>query len=294
MSEKMTLAKICELGLVFSGGEEGEGFVGSDGVFTDNWTDGESFKENADTLKRFKDVKSLANSYMDVRKKVGRNPDTLVEIPSDTSSDEVKAAWRKAGGVPETVEDYKYEYSDEFRTVLGDMDENKMTAIREFAHKELELSPAKFQKLLDFYHKTVVSDISTADISFTEQQKEAQEKSTAELKKLWLGDYDNKVLRANAILRKYGGEEAVASLNAQNSPLMAQFLEKIAESMSETQLKGLTGPASSTSGDLKTRIADVREQMDKIVADNPVNFKINAKYKELVERKTDLYKQMSK
>lgn len=296
MNEKMTLEKICQLGLVFSGGEEegggDKGFVGSDGVFTDNWTDDEAFKENADTLSRFKDVKSLANSYMDIRKKVGKNPDTLVEIPRDDSSDEVKAAWRKAGGVPESLDGYEYTMPDEIGVKL-EIDDNKMASFKEFAFKELELSPGKFVKLMDYYHKAQVSDIDSFDTSFNEKLKEDQEKATVELKKLWLGDYDNKVLRANAILRKYGGEDAVASFSAQNSPLMAQFLEKIAESMSEIQLKGLTGQTVPTTGDITTKINDIRTEMDKITKENPVNFKANSKYKELLERKRELYKQKS-
>lgn len=295
MSEKMTLQRICELGLVFSGGEDepNEGFVSPDGALADGWAGRDEFKENEATLSRYKNVTDLANSLIATKTKYGKNPDVMVEVPSDTSSDEVKSAWRKARGVPDSTDDYKYEMSDDLTVKLGPLDDKKLIAFRDFAHKQ-DWSPKQFKDALDFYHTNIATDIDSYDVTFNEQLKEAQEKGTVELKKLWLGDYDTKVLRANAILRKYGGEEAVASFSAENSPLMAQFLEKIAESMSETQLTSLTGAPSIVAGDLKAKIAEVREQMDTIVKDNPINFAINAQYKELTERKRNLYKQSQK
>lgn len=293
MSKKMTLEKICQLGLVFSGGEEeggDEGFVNSAGVFLEGWAGRDEFKENEATLSRYKNVTDLANSLIATKTKYGKNADVMVEIPGETSSDEVKAAWRKAKGVPDSVDAYEYEMSDEMAVKLGPLDDKKLTEFRDFAQKQ-DWSPKQFKDALDFYHTNIATDIDLYDVTYNEQLKEDQEKGTVELKKLWLGDYDTKVLRANAVLRKYGGEEAVASFNAQNSPLMAQFLDKIAESMSETQLTSLVSSASATAGDIKAKLAEVREQMDKIIKDNPVNFAINAQYKELLERKHNLYKQ---
>lgn len=293
MAEKMTLARICELGLVFSGGEEGgEGFVGADGVFADGWAGRDEFKENEATLSRYKNVTDLANSLVATKAKFGKNPDVMVEIPSDTSSDEVKAAFRKARGVPDSVDSYEYKMPDDIGTKLT-IDDAKMATFKEFAYKELEITPKNFVKLMDFYHKNLATDLDSFDVTYNEQLKEDQEKGTVELKKKWLGDYDTKVLRANAIMRKYGGEEAVASFSAQNSPLMAEFLDKIAESMSEDTLKGLAAQTGSTSADLKSKVAEIRGQMDKITKENPANFKANAGYKELIERKRQLYKQMS-
>ncbi len=155
MNRKMTLDEFLEQGHVFSGGEESdgggnEGFVGSDGTFKDGWTGRDEFKDHADTLGRYKTVGDLAKSHMELRTKFNKNPDTMVEIPSETSDDAVQAAWRKANGVPETVDEYKYEYSDDFATKLGPLDDTKMGVMKEFAHKELGLSNAKLQKLLDF------------------------------------------------------------------------------------------------------------------------------------------------
>jgi len=275
------------------GGELGgdTGFVNSDGTFVDGWTDREQFKDNADTLVRFGNVSDLAHSYMDLRKKTSKNPDSLVEIPNANSSDEIKAAWRKANDVPDTTDDYKYELSPELAAKLGPLDDKKIADVKEFAHKELELSPAKFQKLLDFYHTVVANEIDVVSTTLAEQQTRAKEESIAELKKEWLSSYDDKVARANAVMRKYGGDKAVAEFNAENSPAMAKFLDNIAEAMSEDTLKGLKGNSSVTRDGLKSQIAEIRSQMDVIQKEYPATYKGNAKFKDLQEQKRSLYKQ---
>ena len=265
--------------------------VSTDGSFVENWSE-KYGEENLAHLSRYKDFDSLVNSHIATKKKLGKNPDTLVEIPTDDSSDEVKAAWAKASGVPDDIKDYEYNLSDELAVKLGSLDEKKMTAAREFAHKELGLSPAKFTKLLDFYHNNIAADLDAADVSFTEQKNAKIAENKAELKKEWRDSYDDKVQMANAIIRKYGGEDAVAEINAENSPLMAKFLNKIADAMSEDTLKGLKSTSVTTATNIKSRINDIRVQMDKIEKENPANFKGNIKYRELKIQKRELYKQM--
>ena len=122
------------------GGGGETGYVGVDGTFADGWTGREEFKANAETLGRFKSVPELAKGYMEARTKIGKDPNSLAEIPTETSSDEIKAAWGKANGKPDTVDGYEYNYSDDFAAKLGPIDETKMSAIKEFAHKELRMA----------------------------------------------------------------------------------------------------------------------------------------------------------
>lgn len=265
--------------------------INEDGSFAENWYE-KYGEENKDHLSRFKKFDDFVNSSVSARKKIGRDPDTLIQIPDENSSDEVKAAWSKARGRPDTSDKYEYTMSDEHAVKVGPLDDKKMTAFREFAHKR-DWSQSEFKEALDFYLNMVSGDIDTNNIAFNEKKAEVAEKGKAELKKKWLGEYDNRVLRANAVLRKYGGADAVASFGAENSPQMAVFLDNIAEAMSEDTLKGITSITTPTRDSIKTQIADVRAQMDIIVRENPHNFKANAKYKELKEKKTELYKQMS-
>ncbi len=275
-------------------GQEGNGsgdqtsLVNPDGSFVDNWH-GKYGKENEGHLSRYKNLDALVNSHIATKKKFGRDPDTLVEIPTETSSDEVKAAWAKAHGVPE---EYEYALSDEMAVKLGPLNDKKMEALREFG-KSKNWSQADFKDVLDFYHKNISDDLDSYEITNNEQLVEAQEKGKAELRKEkgWQseGEYNNKVFLANALMRKYGGEEAVASFNAQNSPTMAKFLNNMVGAMSEDTLKGLGPSTVQLSADIDSQMADVRSQMDAIIKENPFNFKINSKFKDLKKKKTELY-----
>jgi hypothetical protein len=263
--------------------------VNADGSYVENWHE-KYGQENAAHLSRYKTHDDLVNSHIATKKKFGKNPDSLVEIPTETSSDEVKAAWAKAHNVPEA---YEYALSDEMAVKLGPLDDKKMEALREFG-KSKNWSQQDFKDVLDFYHNSVAGDIDAFGEQTTKEQAEAAEAAKAELKKLWLDNYDAKVQRAQSVMEKYGGVDAVAEANLQNSPTMIKFLDNIAEAMSEDTLKGLTTPSGPSASNIDSQLADIREEMNKIMQANPANFKNNIKYKELSTRKHDLYVQKQK
>ncbi len=97
------------------------GYVNPDGTFSDKWLDAlpEDAKDYKDTLAKYKSVpdmaKALANANQLIGKKLG--------VPNEKSSPEEVAAYRKALGIPDTLDDYKFapdalpegmEWSDEF------------------------------------------------------------------------------------------------------------------------------------------------------------------------------------
>ncbi len=287
------------------GGGGGEaGFVGSDGVFAENWASGESFKENEAMLSRYKNVTDMANSLVDTKKKFGRNPDTLVEIPSETSGDDVRTAWRKANGVPETVDGYAYDYSDDFATKLGPLKDDRMVAVKDFAHKELGLSPAKFQKLLDFYHTNIVSDTDAFSAELEEGNNQRFEDGTAMLKGLWLDGTDDRTAAALAHLQAYGEIEVKGAdgemvnpleklfeeaPQLKQSPWLTMIMDNMAQKMGEATRKGGGGDGALSLDSINSQITDIRNQQDVIRKGNPVNFKGNPQFKDLEGRLKVLY-----
>ena len=280
------------------------GYVGSDGTFNDGWTGREEFKAHADTLGRFKSVSDLANGYMSARTKIGKDPNSLVEIPNDTSSDEVKAAWRKANGVPETIDEYKYEYSDDFATKLGPLDDKKMGAIKEFAHKELGLSNSKFQKLLDFYHTNISNDIDAGSKSFEEQKQAAYDKGMAILNREWLEGTADRTAAAQELLQRYGeievrGEDGnmvnplemlfAESPELKTSPWLTMIADNMARAMNEDTLHGKGTSVGLSLEGINTQIADLRSEQNAIRDANPINFKSDAKFKDIERRLKLLY-----
>ncbi len=286
------------------GGGGDAGFVGSDGTFNDGWTGREEFKANADTLGRFKNVNELANGYMAARTKIGKDPNSLAEIPNDTSSDEVRATWAKANGVPDSVDGYEYNYSDDFATKLGPLDDTKMAAIREFSHKELGLSPAKFQKLMDFYHANASGEVDAFNTTLEEQIQASKDKGMAILNKAWLDGVDDRTKGALLHLQKYGeievkGEngEMVNPLEMlfadnpelKNSPWLTMIADNMAQAMSEDTAHGGGGDGPSSLEGINAQIVELRSQQNEIRTASPVNFKSDPKFKDLEGRLKLLY-----
>jgi hypothetical protein len=78
-------------------------------------------------------------------------------------------------------------------------------------------------------------------------------------------------------------------------PYMVMFLDNVANAMSEDTLRDLGSPAvGMTREEINSQIADVRSQMDAVMKENPSNFKGNAKYKDLRQKKTKLYEKLKK
>ena len=287
------------------GGGGDTGYVGVDGTFTDGWTGREEFKANAETLGRFKSVPELAKGYMEARTKIGKDPNSLAEIPNDTSSDEVKAAWGKANGKPETVDGYEYDYSDDFSAKLGPLDETKMSALKDFAHKELGLSPTKFQKLLDFYHTNASGEVDSFNATLEEQRQASKDKGMAILNEVFLDTTDDRTASAEAFLQKYGEIEVKGengemvnplemlfeeSPELKNSPWLTMIADNMVQAMGEDTLKGGRGPSGGMSLEgINTQIAEIRSQQDAIRKETPVNFKSNPKFKDLEGRLKVLY-----
>ncbi|KKK85094.1 hypothetical protein LCGC14_2776760 [marine sediment metagenome] len=305
MSEKMTLAKICELGLVFSGGEEeggGEGFVGSDGVFAENWTGRDEFKDNAAML-NYNSVTDLANGLVATKKKLGKNPDTLVEIPSETSSDDVRAAWSKAHGRPDTQDLYEYTLSDEHAVKLGPLDDNNMVMLKEFAHKK-NWNQQDFKEALDLYHTMQVTGVDTFSESLEESKTQRFDAGTAILKGQWLEGTDDRTAAALAHLRKYGEIEVKGADGKMINPLEKLFeeapqlkqspwltiiMDNMAQKMGEADRKGGGGTGALSLDGINSQITGIRAQQAVIRVKNPVNFKGDPEFKRLEESLKVLY-----
>ncbi|KKL29086.1 hypothetical protein LCGC14_2368710, partial [marine sediment metagenome] len=76
----------------------------SDGTFGDGWqtTLPEGYRDEK-SLSTVKDAKVLARMFVDTKRMVGKD---MMEIPTETSSEETWDAYHKIGGKPETVVDY--------------------------------------------------------------------------------------------------------------------------------------------------------------------------------------------
>jgi hypothetical protein len=82
--------------------------------------------------------------------------------------------------------------------------------------------------------------------------------------------------------------------NLVTSPYFLMLLDKVADSMSEDTIKGVVGTTAPTASQTDSQIVEVRTEMDKIMKENPANFRNNPRYKELKLRKHELYERKKK
>ena len=84
----------------------------SDGTFGENWQGqlDEGLRED-NSLKTFKNVNDLAKSFVNTKSMVGKN---TMEVPTDASSELVWDTFHKAGGRPDTVDDYNLKAPEDF------------------------------------------------------------------------------------------------------------------------------------------------------------------------------------
>ncbi|MEO6103592.1 MAG: hypothetical protein ABIP44_08140, partial [Pseudoxanthomonas sp.] len=124
------------------------GFAGPDGTFTDGWTSRlpEELGEYRNGLAKFKTVADFARSYQGLEQKLGSKAN-LVAVPTEKSTPQEMASYRKALGIPENPGDYKLETGplpEGFQ-----VDEHKMAQFSQLAHK-LNIPPSAAKELLAY------------------------------------------------------------------------------------------------------------------------------------------------
>ena len=97
-----------------------------------------------------------------------------------------------------------------------------MAAIKEFSHKELDLSPSKFQKLVDFYHTNIASDHDAFNTEMEEANTARFEAGTEILKGQWLDGTDERTAAALAHLQKYAEFEVKGKDGEMVNPCLGQ------------------------------------------------------------------------
>ncbi len=285
------------------GGSEGDvSVLDSGGSFTKEFY-GSHGEENREYLSRYKAPSDLAKANVELRKKFSKNPDTMIEIPSDTSGDDVKAAWAKAHGRPETQDLYEYSLSDDNATKLGPLNDDKMAAFREFGHKK-NWSQQDFKDVLDFYHTSVSADNDAFSAELKESADQRFEAGTAILEGQWLEGTDERTKAALAHLQKYGEIEVKGangemvnpleklfeeSPNLKQSPWLTMIMDSMAQKMGEAGRVGGGDSGALSLDSINSQITEIRNQQAVIRTANPVNFKGNPQFKELEGRLKQLY-----
>ncbi|MCK5610263.1 hypothetical protein KAR91_50790 [Candidatus Pacearchaeota archaeon] len=270
--------------------------VNADGTFTENWY--EPFgEENKATLSRFKTLPDLVNSHVATKRKMGVNSDKLFEMPGEHTSDEARTAFHKARGVPDGVEGYKYVKVDGISEKVL-VEEKQIAAFKEIS-KKYNLTDAQFNGVVNDYLKGIGPDIDSMEMAQAEATEQRKQEGNQVLTQMFKDEAPQRKVRANNILDKYGldkinmpdGTESSIknelfkeNPNLLTSAYMLMLLDKVAGSMSEDSIKGLTPGGSFTNPEqLKSQIAELRA--------NPAYLdRKHAQHKDIRNQMNELYK----
>lgn len=150
------------------------------------------------SLATFKDVGTLAKSYVEAQKLIGSK---RIAIPGDKAPETEWNQFYSSLGRPETHD--KYEVPDIKLEEGVAFDEKKLDAVKQHFHK-LGLTPKQAHGAMEYYLNHVNETVKTTR-GATEAAHTA---AIAELQKDWGDSFETNVDIARGIIKKFGGEHA--------------------------------------------------------------------------------------
>lgn len=206
-------------------------YVQPDGTLADGWTnhlpdDAVPYKE---TLARYKTVPDMAKALAHANALVGRK----LGVPSEKSTPEEVAAYRKALGVPESLEEYDFtpaEVPEGFN-----WDKDAMKPFAEVAHKH-HIPPGAMKELAGLFAQYESSKVDVLQGMFDQQRQEA----VSTLQKEWGGDFQK-----NLSVAKQAAKIAGVDANSYGfaDPEVVRGFVRMAQMMSEDKIgRGLATP----------------------------------------------------
>ena len=245
MPDKGQAAAVTTTGVTVAATTEApEGFVGTDGVFVEDWQSKllDESLHGDETLKTLKNVESLAKSYVHVRKQV---PLDKVAIPGVNATDEERGAFHEALGRPKTAEEYVMDVPEELAEHFS---EDLINEGRQLLF-ETGQNPQNAAKFWEFETKRAIATNKALD------DFEAQEQSEAEtaLRNKWGTAYDENLHLVNRMISenaKEGEERDYLIAEYGNDSKLAGFLGNMAKKFVEHKI---ITDVETPSSDLESR-----------------------------------------
>jgi len=203
------------------------GYVGDDGSFADGWLDRlpAEMDPAKQTLAKYRGLPELAKSHFELQQLLGKKS-SAVNIPGEKSTPEEIAAYRKAVGVPETVDGYNLKPEKLPDGVTWDDATGK--AFAEIAHK---------------HHIPAAAMKELAALQISQEAMRAEEvgkmigaqleRGKQELQAAWGANFDKNIGLAARVAQTVGLDPHTDGLR---DPKVVQALVRVAGMMSEDKL----------------------------------------------------------
>lgn len=200
------------------------GYVKDDGSFSEGWIDKlpDEVADYKSSIKNFKSVpdlvKALGNANALIGKKLG--------VPSEKSSPEEVAAFRRSLGVPDTIDEYKF--APDALPEGMTWDDNNVKNYAEIAHKH-NIPPSAMKALVTEHAKMEHFKMQGMQAQIEKQHVEA----VNTLKKEWGGEFDK-----NIGLAKQAAKIAGVNANSQGfaDPEVVRGFVRLSQMMSEDKV----------------------------------------------------------
>ena len=200
------------------------GYVKDDGSFSEGWIDKlpDEVADYKSSIKNFKSVpdlvKALGNANALIGKKLG--------VPSEKSSPEEVAAFRRSLGVPDSIEEYKF--APDALPEGMTWDDNNVKNYAEIAHKH-NIPPSAMKALVTEHAKMEHFKMQGMQAQIEKQHVEA----VNTLKKEWGGEFEK-----NIGLAKQAAKIAGVNANSQGfaDPEVVRGFVRMAQMMSEDKV----------------------------------------------------------
>ncbi len=202
---------------------------------------------NEPSLQTFTSVDNLAKSYVNAVKKIGGNPDHLVQLPQEGES---RDNFYNKIGRPETPDGY------DFGTEAGD---ERLNFYRDAVH-EIGLTQDQAVNMLKLYaaveqEQSKAANQSNADFAVNSQ---------IELKREWGVNYDSKMDMAQRAFAQFASSDFSKLMDETgigNHPELLKAFSKIGEMLGDDKLVVGTGRASGMSP------AQAKEEIESLYRD---------------------------
>jgi len=200
------------------------GYVKDDGSFSEGWIDKlpDEVADYKSSIKNFKSVpdlvKALGNANALIGKKLG--------VPSEKSSPEEVAAFRRSLGVPDSIDEYKF--APDALPEGMTWDDNNVKNYAEIAHKH-NIPPSAMKALVTEHAKMEHFKMQGMQAQIEKQHVEA----VNTLKKEWGGEFDK-----NIGLAKQAAKLAGVNANSQGfaDPEVVRGFVRLSQMMSEDKV----------------------------------------------------------
>lgn len=223
--------------------------IDKDGFFAENWKDGlpEELR-NEPSLAGVKNLTTLAKSYVNAQKLVGKNK---ISIPGENATDDERNAFYSALGRPATANDYKH---DKVEIPEGyALNEEQVAAFRETAFN-IGLSQEAFEKALAF---DLARTKQATEAAVAEYNREYDE-TMAKLQQQYGDKLPARISQVDKALTTFGIKDLFVQKGLTNNYQIFEALANIGASISESKLKA---------GEVQQNFKTPQQQIEEIYAD---------------------------